>query len=77
MADDYCEHGCYWDCDHRKRRPGAGRPIAGMHNADPAALWDYYLAADDQRYCLECGERFVDAVTHARDHLERRRNPAG
>ena len=32
MAGDYCEHGCYWDCDHRKRRPDAGRPIAGMRN---------------------------------------------
>ena len=29
MSDDFCTHGCYWECDHR-RRPYAGRPIAAI-----------------------------------------------
>lgn len=76
MSVEFCEHGCYWECDHR-RRPHAGRPIAGMRNADPAALWDYYFAADDLRYCLECGKRFSDAVRHAKEHLQRQPERAG
>ena len=32
MSDDFCAHGCYWDCDHW-RRPYAGRPIAATRNA--------------------------------------------
>ncbi len=75
MSDDCCAHGCYWECDHR-RRPYAGRPIAAMRNADPAALRDYYFVAADLRYCIECGERFVDSVRHAKEHLQRRYDAA-
>ena len=38
---------------------------------------DYYFAADDLRYCIECGERFVDSVRHAKEHLQRQLDAPG
>ena len=29
VSDDFCAHGCYWECDHW-RRSYAGRPIAAI-----------------------------------------------
>ena len=37
---------------------------------------DYYFAAADLRYCIECGERFADSVRNAKEHLQRRYDAA-
>jgi hypothetical protein len=61
VAPDLCEHGCYWECEHRppSRERAALRPV---HDRAGRAL----------ARCRECGEMFYDAVTHGREHLRMR-----
>ena len=59
MSEDYCPHGCYWDCEHRRapqRDPIEDSPL--IWQGDSGTL----------RWCAECASPFYDAVAHARKH---------
>ncbi len=64
-APDFCPRGCYWPCEHRS--------VSTVHPEDSRLRSvEDPITGLPLRLCRECGDYFLDAVEHAREHARLR-----
>ena len=70
---EFCPHGCYWDCEHRRPPERGGLDWPAQRSEDTAALWPVEpVDGGSLRWCAECRSPFYEAVAHAREHQRMR-----